>query len=220
MDPIQEGLTKYHNLNLPMGYAGGEQYILTGNMPVYPQSTVYRDGRPKGRGRPTKQVQFEAEGGVNISDVKKNAKKVGKKAVPVAKAVAPAVLDATFDLGAKALAVPLEELIGPVAPVATKVASQVARKALKNKIGYGEQTKVSKPQPKKRTYRKKIVENDDIGIYDGGLQKKKSNQPKKQAKPSNGVDKRKQRGEIVRRLIKEEGMSFGEASKNASKYMK
>ena len=163
---------------------------------------------------------------MNLSDVKKTTKKAVKKVKPVAKAVAPEVLDAVFDLGATALAAPLAEVIGPSAPIATKVASKVARKAVKSKFGYGEPSskskqsaKVSKPQPVKRPRKSKIVESNDVGIYDGGLQNK-SSKPKKQAKPSNGVDKRKLRGEIVRRLMKEEGMSFGEASKNASKYMK
>jgi hypothetical protein len=240
MNPLQEGLRKYHQFHLPLGYsdlAGGSQYVMPGSLPDYSQSTIYRDGNPKKRGRPRKQV----DGGINMNDVKEVAKKVGVALAPVAKKYAPQALDATFDLGAKALAVPLSEVIGPAAPIVTKLASQLARSAVKKKFGYGAKTKrpapVQKPQsakrlmepmlvnkleghgrkPAKKTAAKKTAaktkpkmsENNDIGVYDGGFQKKKA-QTKKQ---SNGMDKRKQRGELIKKIMKERNVNLATASK-------
>ena len=45
MDPIQNGLVKYHDFHLPPGHAdyggGSNQFVESGNMPVYSNSTVF-----------------------------------------------------------------------------------------------------------------------------------------------------------------------------------
>ncbi len=213
MDPIKKGLIAYKDLRLPIGYSsfGGQQleFIPTGTTPTYQNSAIMRDKRPRGRPKKAKVVE-PVEGGVNLEDVKKTAKNVGKKVAPIAKAVAPDVLDMAFDLGAQALAVPLSEVMGPSANVVTKMASKAARKAVKAKFGYGKPN-ITKPQPVKRVRKPKMSISQDVGVYDGGFQKKSSKVVQK--KLGNGVDKRKLRGELIKKLMKEKGMSLAESSK-------
>lgn len=208
MNPIVQGLKQYKDLRLPISYSsfGGQQpeFIPSGTTPTYKNSTIMRNKRPKGRPKKAKVVEpvEPVEGGVNLEDVKKTAKKVGKKVAPIAKAVAPDVLDMAFDLGAQALAVPLSEVMGPSANVVTKMASKAARKAVKAKFGYGKPN-ITKPQPVKRGRKPKMSVDKDVGVYDGGFQKKMGHK----------IDKRKMRGKLIQKLMKEKGMSLAESSK-------
>lgn len=159
MNPLQEGLIKYRDLNLQPGYANyGGQFILPGTTPVYPLSTVYRTGRP------TKKTVKNMEGGIDFKDavnktgnvIKKGATKAKPYAIELAKSAITPGIDLGFDLASKAIAVPLEETLGPVAPIATKLALKPVRKYVKKKTGYG--------KPRKGN----VEHNSDVGIYDGG----------------------------------------------------
>jgi hypothetical protein len=68
-----------------------------------------------------------------------------------------------------------------------------------------------RPAAKKTAAKRKpkMSKNNDIGVYDGGFQKKKA-QTKKQ---SNGMDKRKQRGELIKKIMKERNVNLATASK-------
>ena len=133
-------------------------------------------------------------GGVSFDEVKNKTKKVAKKVGKVAKktldVVAPIGLDVGFDLGQKALSVPLTaallatpglEPLAVAAPLSTKIASKVARRGVKKLTGYGA----------------------DVGMYAG--------------KTIHKQDKRKLRCQAMKELIAK-GMTFKEASKHATKY--
>lgn len=209
MNPIKQGLIMYNDLGLPMSHASyGGSFVPTGSTPVYKKSTIIRNKRPVGRPKKNKQNE-NPEGGINFEDVKKTTKKVAKVVRKTIEPYAPEILDKAFDLGAKALAVPLEEVIGPVAPVVTNIASKAARNYVKKKTGYGKPSKVTRPAPVRKPRKTKMVESSEVGIYDGGLQKSKA-KPKKSV---GGVDKRKMRGALIKKLMKEKKLSLASASK-------
>ena len=58
MNPLREGLIRYQDLNLPISHVsfGGalpdqEMYVPSGSIPIYKNSTTFRNGRPRGRPR-------------------------------------------------------------------------------------------------------------------------------------------------------------------------
>ncbi len=153
-----------------------------------------------------------------------DAKKIAKKAVNFG---LPLALDLGVNAGAQALGnVFLDPLIGPAAPVVSKVAAKLVRKGIKMKTGYG----AKKPKTKK----KNDCECDEVGLYNGGVSSGgvvsggaksggvRSGGAKSGGAKSGGakVDKRKIRGKIVSDLMKKDGLSFVDASRKASEVMK
>lgn len=139
---------------------------------------------------------FPKTGGLTKKEVLDKGVKVGKK---VGKVALPIALDVGVNTGAQYLSNAVLDPIGlaPVAPLVGKIVGKVARSQIKKKVGYGCDGKAK-----------------GVGVYGG-------KKPKKTGKTAtSGSDKRKQRGAIVRKLMKDEGMSFVQASKEASKHMK
>lgn len=139
---------------------------------------------------------FPKSGGITKKEVIDKGVKVGKN---VGKVVLPIALDVGVNTGAQALSNAVLDPLGlaPVAPLVGKIVGKVARSQIKKKVGYGKKCDSNEP---------------GVGVYGG---KKK---PVKKA--TSGTDKRRLRGQIIKKLMKEDGMSFVDASKSASKYMK
>jgi hypothetical protein len=113
-------------------------------------------------------------------------------------------------LTAALLATPGLEPLAVGAPLATKIASKVARRGVKKLTGYGKNKKICSCK-RKCVCKKRMGENEDVGIYTGGKNKQ-------QHKKNNVIDKRKLRGQAMRELMGR-GKSFSEASKEATEYM-
>lgn len=139
---------------------------------------------------------FPKSGGISKNEIIDKGVKVGKK---VGKVVLPVALDVGVNTAAQAVSNAVLDPLGlaPVAPLVGKVVGKVARSQIQKKVGYGCDG-----------------ESKGVGVYNGSGKKQK-----KAKKATSGTDKRKQRGAIIKKLMTD-GMSFVDASKNASKYMK
>ncbi len=156
---------------------------------------------PRRRGRPTKQ---QLEGG------KVDTEKLGKTAKKVAMKSGKYAVSRTLDLGLPAagmIAANALDIAGVPPPVASMIGLELgreARKGVKALTGLGDGRQPRKRQPNKK--------NNDIGEYFGG--KAQPMQPRQQ-----NVDKRAIRGQVIKNMM-DGGMSFGDASRNATKYIR
>lgn len=137
---------------------------------------------------------FQKSGGLNV---KQAVKKTGKVAKKVTDTVLPIALDVGVNTASQLASNAILDPLGmaAIAPLTGRIVGKVARKAIKNKTGYG--SKCGQGM-------------EGVGVYGG---------KKKPVKKSSGTDKRKQRGQIISKLMKEQKLSLADASREASKYM-